>query len=197
MGGRLTERLDQLVQTGFIEAYIPWDKKRGEYYKVIDEFCLFYLYWLMGHKGKKFVSDYWLKQAQKPIYHVWAGYAFEAVCHKHVNAIIDALKIKTAEIISSWRFVPRKNKVAGAQIDLLIDRSDDTITLAEIKYTDKPFVISKEYAENLQNKMTVFERETNTKKQIFMVLISANGIKQNQWSQQLISSVVTLEDLFK
>ena len=195
-GGRLTQRLEQLIQTNFIEPYIPWDKERGEYYKVIDEFCLFYVYWLSSTRSKKLTHDHWLKQMQKPIYHVWAGYAFEAVCRKHIDQVIKALHIKTAENISSWRLSTKKSKEHGAQIDLLINRSDDAITLCEIKYTDKPFIIDKQYAQKLQNKMGVFKTKTKTTKQIFMAVISANGLKESMYSEEMISHIVTLDDLF-
>src|SRR5262249_52325689 len=59
-GGRLTERLNNLIQTNFIEAYTPWEKRRGEYYKVIDEFCLFYIYWIHSKKLNKLPQDYWI-----------------------------------------------------------------------------------------------------------------------------------------
>ncbi len=195
-GGRLTQRLNHLMQTNFIESYTPLDKQRGEYYKVIDEFCLFYLYWLKPTRSKKFPDGHWLKQIQKPSYHVWAGYAFEAVCQKHINQIVAALKIKSVEAISSWRLVTRDKDETGVQIDLLFDRSDDAITICEIKYTDKQFVIDKSYAKNLKNKIDVFVEKTGTKKQIFVVMISANGIKQNAYSNDLISNIVTLDNLF-
>ncbi len=195
-GGRLTQRLKQLEQTSFIESYFPWDKLRGEYYKVIDEFCLFYLYWLAAYKGKKLMQDHWLKQIQKPIYHVWSGYAFEAVCYKHINQIIQALKIKTAESVSSWRLIGKKGISEGTQIDLLIERNDDAITLCEIKYTEEPFAIDKAYAQILAKKKNVFEKETKTKKQIFLTMISANGLKPTLYSEEMIEGIVTLENLF-
>ena len=53
-GGRLSARLQDLISTGFIEEFVPWGRERGEYYKVIDEFCLFYLHWVITfRKGKK------------------------------------------------------------------------------------------------------------------------------------------------
>lgn len=195
-GGRLTARLKDLEQTNFIESYMPFDKKRGEYFKVIDEFSLFYIYWLYSKKIKQMPEDYWIKQIEKPIYNVWSGYAFEATCYKHIDKIIKALNIKTAENISSWRFVPRKNKKQGAQIDLLIDRSDDAITVCEIKYTEKMFSIDKNYAENLKRKINVFVENTKTKKQIFLAIISAAGLKENQYSEELVTKMVALEDLF-
>jgi len=195
-GGRLTERLTQLEQTNFINTLIPAEKQRGEYYKVIDEFCLFYMSWLSNNGGKKLLPDHWLRQTKKPIYHVWAGYAFEAVCHKHMMQIIKKLNILTAESISAWRLTANREHEQGAQIDFLVNRDDDAITIGEIKYTDDPFIIDKQYAETLAKKLDVFKNKTKTKKQLFVVLISANGLKKNQYSNQLISGLVTLEDLF-
>lgn len=195
-GGRLTARLKQLEQTNFIEAYLPWEKQKGEYYKVMDAFCLFYLYWLTGTQGKRITDNYWLRQIQKPIYQVWAGYAFETICYKNIDKIIHSLDIPSAEKISPWRYSTKEKKENGAQIDLLIDRDDDAITICEIKYTEKPFIITKQYAEILNKKITIFKEKTKTTKQIFLVLISANGAKQNQYYNALIHGLVTLEDLF-
>ena len=33
-------------------------------------------------------------------------------------------------------------------------------------------------------------------KQIFIVLISANGLKKNKYSEEIVGGVVTLDDLF-
>lgn len=97
-----------------------------------------------------------------------------------------------------WRFIPSKGDgEQGAQIDLLFDRDDDAITLCEIKYNEQPFFMDKEYAEKLTRKITVFKQRTRTKKQIFLSLISANGVKPNQYYYKLIDGLVTLEDLFQ
>lgn len=193
-GGRLTDRLNDLKKTKFIDAYIPWNKQRGEYFKVIDEFCLFYLSWLFpkGHRPE----NYWCKQITQPAYQVWAGYAFEAICYKHIDKIIEKMGIKTVDSISSWRLISKKSDTHGAQIDLLIDRNDDAITLVEIKYTDKIFTIDKHYAEILQRKIDAFITATRTQKQIFLVIMSANGLKENQYSKDLITCALTLNDLF-
>ncbi len=82
------------------------------------------------------------------------------------------------------------------QIDLLFDRDDDSITICEIKYTTEPFAITKDYAENLRNKIKVFKEKTRTKKQIFLVMISSSGIKETIHSEELVQAIVTLEDLF-
>jgi AAA+ ATPase superfamily predicted ATPase len=197
-GGRLSKRLQDLREAGFIDENIPWGRSKGEYYKLIDEFCLFYLHWIDSQKSKKFTQDYWLNQSQRPAYYAWSGYAFEAVCMKHVDQIIKSLTIKASGQISSWRFIPRKQKEKGAQIDLVIDRIDDAITLCEIKYTDQLYAIDKQYTENLENKIKVFKEKTGTKKQIFLAMICVSGLKQTMHSEKIVDGgVVTLDDLFK
>ncbi len=156
-----------LEQTNFIQSYIPFDKKHGEYYKVIDEFCLFYLSWLAEKKNSLFANDYWIQQTKKPVYQVWTGYAFEAICYKHTDQIIHALNIKSADTIPSWRLIPKNENEEGSQIDLLVDRSDNSITLCEIKYTNKPFIITKQYAEILRRKIETFKKKTQKQKNKF------------------------------
>lgn len=83
------------------------------------------------------------------------------------------------------------------QIDLLIDRNDDAITLCEIKYTNTPFKIDKQYAAILRNKIATFIKQTKTTKQVFLAMISANGLAKSKYVDELVDSVVTLDDLFK
>src|SRR5262249_42116461 len=46
-GGRTVERLKELEATGFIISFVPHlHKKRGKYYRLIDEYTLFYLDWI-------------------------------------------------------------------------------------------------------------------------------------------------------
>ena len=58
-------------------------------------------------------------------------------------------------------------------------------------------VLDKEYVELLKRKALVFKERTKTKKQVFKAMIAANGLQNNYYAEDLISSVVTLEDLFK
>lgn len=115
-----------------------------------------------------------------------------------VSQIRKKLAISPTAVANGWRYVPTKaNRESGAQIDLLFDRKDDSITLCEIKYADKPFIISKQYAKNLLNKQEVFARITRTKKQLFLAMIAANGVADNLYADDLISATVTLDDLFE
>lgn len=199
-GGRISGRLKELEDAGFITEIIPYGhKEKGVYYKVIDEFSLFYLRWIEPNKKtiKKQIqnSGFWLATAQLPNWRIWAGYAFETICYKHITQIRKALSIDSGAHVFSWRYSPRDRSKQGAQIDLLFDRNDDTITICEIKYNNQPYVIDKIYAKNLLNKINVFKKHTGTNKQIFIAMITVNGTKPNMYSEEIICNSISLQDL--
>lgn len=132
------------------------------------------------------------------MWYEWAGYAFENICMKHVEKIREALELQHIGCtVSSWKFIPKSGEQSnGAQIDLLFDRDDEVITLCEIKFSDKPCSITKEYAKSLVQKMDVFQASTKTSKQLMLAMICTQGLKPNLWSEDLVQAVVTLEDLF-
>ena len=197
-----TKWLNDLEEAGFIQCFqSAFSKKKGHYYRIIDEYIAFYLQWVDPIKTTLQVSSLDTESCcvmqNMPEWRVWQGYAFEAVCYKHLSKIRKKLSMDPMAIAHTWRYVPRnKLQEDGAQIDLLFDRQDDCITLCEIKHSNKPFVIDKAYAKVLAQKKTVFKTQTRTKKHLFMILIAANGIKDNTYSNECIDGVVSLEDLF-
>ena len=58
-------------------------------------------------------------------------------------------------------------------------------------------VLDKAGHNNLNQKKRVFELQTQINKLIFIVVISAQGLKPNLYSENLTHAVVVLEDLFK
>jgi uncharacterized protein len=176
-GGTLTERLTALEQTGFIKSFIPVGySEKGLCYKLIDEYCLFYLTWVHPIKRQiEHESDagYWMSKSNTPAWYSWSGYAFEALCLKHIRVLKKALFIPAAALSGSWRS-------ESAQIDLLFDRDDDVITLCEIKYCQEPFEIDSKYAAELEKKELIFKAHYKTNKQIFLSMITANGLKKNK-----------------
>ena len=73
-------------------------------------------------------------------------------------------------------------KGPGLEIDLLIDRKDQVINLCEMKFSIHSFTIDKTYAEKLRNKLGSFKELTQTKKALFLTLITTYGITQNKYS---------------
>lgn len=201
-GGRLNKRLEELEASNFIQCFIPYGKKqRDRFYRIIDEYTLFYMQWIepLVKSGIYAGSDgYWKKIYPTANRFIWAGYAFESVCLKHLPQITKALDLENISFkAGSWHFIPQKgSKSKGAQIDLLFDRDDHAITVCEIKYSDSLFTIDRTYSKVLLQKLDVFREQCNQKKELFLAMITTKGVKKNVWSEDLIDMEVRLEDLF-
>jgi AAA+ ATPase superfamily predicted ATPase len=201
-GGNTTRRLHQLEETGFITSLVPYGHKdKGVYYIIDDEYSLFYLQWIepnlnaISKKAKN--RGFWLSLSQRPTWKTWSGLSFEAICYKHIDQIRMALKLDPGSIASTWRYVPRNKAEEGAQIDLLFDRPDGSITICEIKCSDTPFSIDKAYSHTLLKKMEIFRKQTRTRKQLFLAMITTFGLQPTMYSEEIVTNHVVLDDLFK
>ena len=93
----------------------------------------------------------------------------------------------------SWRSSKAER---GTQIDLLIDRKDETINVCEMKYAGGEFEITKEYEAKLLNKLNVLAEDTLTRKSLMLTFVTTNGVKPNAYSG-IVQSEVTMDDLFE
>jgi AAA+ ATPase superfamily predicted ATPase len=194
-GGTITGLLEELIESGFVTAWQPYDKKsRDTIYKLADEFTHFYLKFMEGNRASG--DGVWQSFSTGQSWKSWSGIAFERVCLKHIPQLKKALGIAgvhTEE--SAWRHLPKKGK--GAQIDLLLDRKDFVINICEMKYSESEFVIDKGYASDLENKRDVFKRETGTKKSLFLILVTTFGVKGNEYFTKLVQNSITMDSLFE
>jgi hypothetical protein len=191
-GGALTSTLEELELCGFILINNNFNtKKKLQLYQLTDFYSLFYLNFVKNKKTTN--SNYWSSLIDNTIHKAWAGYSFELLCRMHISQIKRALSIAgMVSYISGWR---SKNSENGAQIDLIIDRNDNIINLCEMKYTNREFVITKSYDENLRNKRGTFIEDSKTKKTVHITMITTYGVKHNEyWSS--IQSEVLLDELF-
>ena len=158
----------------------------------MDFYTLFYYRFILNNRYHD--THFWTNSMNSPLHGTWAGLAFERLCLSHLPQIKQALGISgVLTLACSWRSTATEK---GAQIDLLIDRKDDTINLCEIKYVRDEFDIDKDYASALENKINAFVSETQTRKSVILTLISTFGIKKNKYSS-LVQSEVMLDDLFQ
>ena len=197
--GNLTKLLRELEECAFIRSYIPFNKQKKEkIFQLIDPFTLFYFKFMQG--GKHFLTGYWPKIQATNDYSSWCGYAFEIVCLNHLDQIVHALGIDgSINTPCSWTFKPPKCMLSdeeadedlkhGAQIDLLIDRSDQTITLCEMKYSRGEYEITKDYDTLLKRRQRIFKKATKTRKSIVTTFITPNGLMNNIYSRQVIRQV--------
>lgn len=197
-GGRATEMLEELTESGFITWFTPFGRTtKDNIYRLIDEFSIFYLKFM--DNGRSMEKGTWAKLSVGSSYIIWSGMAFEAVCLKHVEQIKDALDLSDYETEERvWRYIPPKGKKEkGAQIDLLIDRADHSIAICEMKFYKQEFAIDKSYADELEQKLAVFKEKTNPKKKaLYLIMITTYGLKENLHSDRLVQHDLTMNVLF-
>ena len=189
-GGTLTSTLEELEASGFLRRYAAYGKKeRDSLYQLVDPFSLFHLRFVEGQSDERFWSD----NHQGGRVHAWEGYAFELVGLLHLDQIRSALGISgVAYDASSWR---SGESDPGAQVDLVIDRSDGIINLCEMKFAREPYEVTRAYGDTLRHKAACFARETGTRKALHLTLVSPYGTRRNAyWGD--VQSEVTADDLF-
>jgi uncharacterized protein len=195
-GGTVTKVLEELEESGFITAYMPFGKQaKDAIYKLTDEYSLFYLKFIEGSKVKG--QGAWQKVSATQSWVSWRGLAFEHLCLKHIEQVKKALGIAgiyTEE--SVWRHIGR-DQDQGVQIDLLIDRQDNVINLCELKYYSKDWSITAVESDGLETKRRVFQKKTGTRKTIFITLITTYGVTTNEYYLQTIQNQVTIDALFE
>jgi AAA+ ATPase superfamily predicted ATPase len=195
-GGTATLLLEELTESGFISAYVPFEKNvRDSIYKLSDEYSMFYIKFIENSRATG--AGTWIKLSAGSSWRSWSGTAFESVCLKHTKEIKAALGIAgvyTEE--SAWRYVPGKGE-PGAQIDLLYDRQDFCISICEMKFSNTTFTIDKVYAAELAQKRDVFKNKTKTPKTIFIVMVTTFGTTDNSYKISLVQNDIKLEALFK
>ena len=199
-GGDLSEVLDNLVKCDFIRKYTAIGKtERDALYQLTDLFSLFHMRFVEDNSGQD--EHLWSKLAGKGPMTAWSGYAFEQVCLHHTTQIKQALSIGgIISNIHSWNCRPFTDKNGtswnGGQIDLLIDRADEVISICEIKYVSDKYVIDADYEKRLSSRATLFRQVTKTKKALHHTFITTYGVSKNMHSG-IVQSEVTMEDLFK
>ena len=194
--GNVTKALNDLENCGFIRKYSPLGRKeRGAVYQLVDFYTLFYFKFI--HNNKNLDAHLWTLIQETPQYYAWCGLAFERVCFNHVDQIKSALGIEgVLSNVYSWRSKAESPKERGAQIDMLIDRNDQVITLCEMKFSKHRFTIDADYDENLLYKVEKFRKETSTKKAVHIALITTIGLTQNECYDD-VQNVIEMNQLFK
>lgn len=194
-GGGTTTLLDELEESGFISTYKPFGKnKRETLYKLVDEYSAFYLKFI--ENNRKNGAGTWLQLSNSTQWKSWSGFAFEAVCLKHVDEIKKALGISGVYTEqSAWRLVGNEEQ-KGVQIDLLIDRKDNCINLCEMKFYEGELTITKQYAEDMRRKVQIFREQSQTSKTIFVTFITTYGVKENTYKLQQVQADLTMDVLF-
>jgi uncharacterized protein len=192
-GGGISTALEELIACGFVQRIRPIATKQEDaLYRLIDEFSLFHYKFL--HQLPEETS--WAQLCAQQSWHIWAGFAFESTCIKHVASIKKALGISGMVTNTySWQ-IRGDEQQSGTQVDLILDRADACINLVEAKFLKAPFEITAAYADQLREKSHIFKTKTKTQKNVFITLISSSGARKNAHYLSVIDQEIELEALF-
>lgn len=199
--GLFSTILEELQQCGFIRAYEPFTngratatqrQSRDTLFQLIDFYTLFYFKFVCNNRYRD--PHFWSTSLNSAMHNAWAGLSFEMLCLSHVETIKQALGIYGVQtLVCSWRCAEMSGN--GAQIDLLIDRKDETVNLCEIKFCNDEYAIDNDYEQRLRRKVNTFMAETKTNKSVILTMITTFGIKENKYSD-MVQKRIVLNDLF-
>jgi len=190
-GGTISVLLEDLVNCDFVLKSRNGGKSNDSIYQLIDFYTLFYHQFVA--KGSS-DSHYWRNILGTPKQNTWYGLAYERICKYHIEEILEALHLDSIHTeCYAWR---SKESDPGAQIDMIIDRSDGIVNICEVKYSKGEYSLQKDEYQKILNRMEAFASETKTKKGLRISLITTFGAKVNQYSE-ISDRIVCLDDLFR
>ena len=101
-----------------------------------------------------------------------------------------------ATAASSWRFIPKQDDLRkGVQIDMVIQRADKIIHLVEMKFSETPFVITKNYEQRLLERKTLFMEITGITRGVVLTFVTPRGLSKGSRSFW-VHSEIAAKDLF-
>ena len=203
--GKFSVMLEELESCGFVRSYEPFAngtmrsnrmksqmrQSSDTLFQLVDPFTLFHF--LVMRKADAHDSHYWTGCQNSHVYSTWSGLAFEMLCLNHAEQIKQALGISgiNASVLSWFG----KGEHRSAQIDMLIDRSDRTINVCEMKYHKQPYHLTAADEDDIERKVAALIEATHTDKNIIITMITAKGLAWNEHSG-CVQKELTLDQLF-
>ena len=185
--GNLGDMLTDLVYCDFLRKCNVREKKvkaNSAIYQLVDFYTIFY----NTFAAKNIVEEhFWTRNVNTPEITAWYGLAFERICKAHIPQIKARLGIAS---VSTEFYTWKTNQVEnGAQIDIIIDRADNTINLCEVKYSEDLYSLDKEEFLKIQNRISAFKEVTGTRSSIIPTMITTFGMKEGLYSDQIIAKI--------
>lgn len=192
--GRLGDMLTDLIYCDFLRKYNVREKKikaASGIYQLVDFYTIFY----NTFASKNIVEEhFWTRNVNTLEINTWHGLAFERVCKAHMQQIKAALGF--ASVSTEFYTWKSKQTEEGAQIDIVIDRADNTINICEVKFSEDLYSLNKEEYMKIQNRIKAFKEVTGTRSSIIPTMITTFGMKDGMYSDQIIAKV-DMDDLFE
>ncbi len=191
--GNLSDYLDELALSGFIERDHTWHISTGEIsalskYRLKDNYLRFYLKYLQKQKPKidKGIFNN-TSLTTLPGWDIIMGLQFENLVLNNHRELIQAIGIQPDEIIFCNPFFQRKTvRQPGCQIDYLIQTRFDTAYICEIKFSR--FEIGPEILTEMKKKIERIKLPRHFSYR--PVLIHVNGVRDDVKDSNFFSKIV-------
>lgn len=191
--GNLSDYLDELVLSGFIERDHTWRIKTGEIstlskYRLKDNYLRFYLKYLRKQKPKieKGIFNK-VSLTSLPNWEIMMGFQFENLVLNSHHELIQVIGIQPDEIIFCNPFFQRQTvRQPGCQIDYLIQTRFDTVYICEIKFTR--FEIGPEILSEMKKKIERLKLPRHFSYR--PVLIHVNGVRDDVKDSNFFSKII-------
>lgn len=198
-GGRLSEYLENLVLSGFIEEYSPIQvqssKSKLKRYSIKDYFLRFYYNFVYPNSSQieqQSPSSPQTQLVDMRRFSIWQGLAFEHMCKNSSSIIAKILGFDGIQYnVGSW--FKRADQKNGFQIDLIFIRADGVVTLVECKYLQN---IKVDTIKQFQKKVERIQEELNPK-HVQKVLVTVYPASFSKVNTQYFDKIIEFKDFLE
>jgi len=200
LGGVISEYLEDLEKSGFIQRDFTWQFKNGEcsnlsLFRLSDNYVRFYLKWILPNK--KQIEANLFKQRSLTSLPGWSsimGLQFENLILNNRHQIHRLLKLHPEEIIIDGPYFQRSTvRHPGCQIDYLIQTKFDSLYVCEVRFSK--YGIKREIIDEVKTKIARLKKPRNFS--IRPVLIQVNGISEALEESEYFASIINFGQLFE
>ena len=199
----LRNTVDELIDTGFIKPINKLFNKSKEVKMIVsDPFSLFYNRWVsvLSRNDIALLSNHYSNSINSPKYTTWSGYAFELVSIINIDSYLKIRRLGGVyRSVRYWKHIAKDEDEKGVQIDMLVEYENNLYDIVECKFLNKEFIIDKEEADKIKNRVEMFKKygiKTKRKYDIKLILLTSYGVKINRYYNALnVADSITVDDL--
>lgn len=197
--GLLSEYLDELLLSGFIQRDYTWHIKSGQdaklsKYRLSDNYLRFYLRYVEKYRTKIERNSFEFKTVTSlPEWQTIMGLQFENLILNNRKIIHEFMNINPENIICDNPFFQKStSKQNGCQIDYMIQTKFDTLYVCEIKFSKHP--IGTEIVNEVQEKINRLKRPKGFSCR--PVLIHINGVSEDVKDSDYFAAIIDMSEIF-
>jgi hypothetical protein len=193
-GGMLSDYLDDLVTTQYIERKHAWDLRSGapskaSIFRLKDNYLRFYLKYIEPNRSAILKRTL----AHPPAWDAIMGLQFENLVLSNFHSLFAKMKIPLNELVNDGPFFQKRTKgKKGCQIDYLIQTKYHNLYVCEIKFSKD--LIGPDVIEEVQEKMYRLHIP-KTPFSYRPVLIHVNGVQKSVQYSNFFTHIIDFSEL--